>query len=178
MILLQRGGSDKMQIVVIIINLVLTYIFVGGFLPTYGTIVGIIYIVISICGICYYRKKKSIPLKFINRFLVSTGDGVYDIQKNEIMVSAAFLALGMKIGTVFALLVSVGMVIVIALCILIATGFFIEGRKSGMTISGALGIAKVVVWIYEKINGLYEFIARQIVKIEFKILKIDVRENR
>ena len=166
-----------MKIAVIIINLVLTYIFTGGFLPEIGPIVGIVYIVISAFGI-YYLRDKEAGLKFVNRHLVPIDDGMHDIEEQEILISAAFLSLGMKIGTALGLAVTFSLVAMLAFCILVASGFLIEGRKSGMTISGAWSIAKGIIWIYNKLNGIYEFIAQQIVKLEFSILKVDMKKKK
>ena len=157
-----------MKIAVIIINLVLTYVFTGGFLPEIGPIVGVVYVAISAFGI-YYLRDKEAGLKFVNRHLIPLDDGMHDIEEQEILISAAFLALGMKIGTALGLAVTFR---------LVASGFLIEGRKSGMTLSGAWSIAKGIIWIYNKLNGIYEFIAQQIVKLEFKILKVDMKKKK
>ena len=47
-----------------------------------------------------------------------------------------------------------------------------------MTLSGAWSIAKGIIWIYNKLNGIYEFIAQQIVKLEFSILKVDMKKKK
>lgn len=166
-----------MKIVAIIINLVLIYVFTGSFLPEIGPIVGIVYVAISAFGI-YYLRDKEAGLKFVNRHLVPIDDGMHGIEEQEILISAAFLALGMKIGTALGLAVSFSLVAMLAFCILVASGFLIEGRKSGMTLSGAWSIAKGIIWIYNKLNGIYEFIAQQIVKLEFSILKVDMKKKK
>lgn len=165
-----------MKIVVQVINLALAYFFTSSFLPDIGIIVGVIYVVVSALGIYYLRDKK-IGWKFVNWQLIPLDEGIHDNEEMGILLSAAFLALGMKIGTALALAVSVSMTLAIAFCILLATGYIIEGRKSGMTVSGAWYIAKAVIWAYNKLNGLYDFIAQQIVKLEFYILKIDVKSK-
>ena len=163
-----------MEILVVVINLGLTYFFVGGFLPKTGPFIAIVYILISIIGIFFLRNKEYWT-KFVNYQLKSLDNGVRDIKEREILISAAFLALGMKIGTALALAVAFAGTVVIAFCILLASGFIIEGRKSGMSVGGAWTIAKVVVKVYNFINGVYDSIVTVIVKIEFKALKIDIR---
>lgn len=165
-----------MKIVVQAINLALAYFFMSSFLPNIGIIVEIIYVMISAIGI-YYLRDKNLGCKFVNWQLISLDDGINDNEEMGILISAAFLALGMKIGTVLALAVSVSMTLAIAFCILLASGYIIEGKKSGMTISGSWYIAKAVMWVYNKLNGLYEFIAQQIVKLEFHVLKIDIKNK-
>lgn len=165
-----------MKTVVPCINLVLCFVFTSSFLPEIGIVVGIIYVAISAIGI-YYLKDKEMGWKFVNRYLIPLDNGIHDKEELGILISAAFLALGMKIGTVLALAVTFSVTLAVAFCILLATGFIIEGRKSGMTVSGAWYIAKGVVWVYNKLNGLYEFIAQQIVKLEFYILKVDMKNK-
>lgn len=165
-----------MELVIQGINLALAYFFISSFLPKIGIIVGIIYVIISAVGI-YYLKDREIGWKFVNRHLIPTDNGIHDSEEKGMLLSAAFLALGMKIGTALSLAVSFSMTLVIAFCILVATGYIIEGKSSGMTIPVAWYIAKGVIWVYNKINGLYEFIVQQIVKLEFYVFKIDIKNK-
>lgn len=158
------------------LNLVLTYIFTGGFLPETGPIVGVIYTIFSGLGVFYLRNNNR-WLRFVNSQLKTADGKSHEAEEVEILISASFLALGMKIGTALGLAVAFSMIVVLAFCILLATGYIIEGRKSGMTISGAWYIAKLVVWLFNKINGIYEIIADQIVKLEFKALNIGIRNK-
>lgn len=165
-----------MEIAVVICNLALTFVFSGSFLPEIGFIVGTIYTIISGIGTFYLRDKEA-GIKFINSHLVALDDGIHDEKEKVILLSAAFMAVGMKIGTALGLAVGFGMVAILAFCILLATGYIIEGSGSGMTAKGAWQIAKLIIWIYNKLNGLYEFIAKCIVKLEFHILKIDIKNK-
>lgn len=165
-----------MKWIIVTLNLVLTYIFTGGFLPQIGPIVGVIYTIVSIVGIFYLRNRDR-WVKFVNSQLKPMDGKDHEVQDEEILISAAFLALGMKIGTVLGLAVGFSMTVILAFCILLVTGYLIEGRKSGMTIRGAWYIAKFLVWLFNKINGIYEIIAEQIVKIEFEVLNIGERRK-
>lgn len=162
-----------MEIVVIIINLILSFVSIVGFLPPYGIIIAIIYTIISIFRIYSLKNDEEAYLRFVNRHLIPTDDGKHYGNEKTMLISAACLAGGMKIGTVLALTVKLGVVALIAAFI-----FVIVGKKSDIAFWGAWMAAKVIYWIYEKINGIYDFIVRLIVKIEFKILKIDIKDNK
>ena len=62
---------------------------------------------------------------------------------------------------------------IIELIILLATGFWFDGYKSGMTISGAYYISKFTVKIFQLFNSLFDKIMELVVKIEFMALGID-----
>lgn len=92
---------------------------------------------------------------------------------NMILLSAAFLIGSIKIGAAITLFVEVSAILFLALAILLATGFWFDGYKSGMTISGAYYISKFAVKIFQFLNSLFDKIMELIVKIEFMILGID-----
>lgn len=166
-----------MNWVIIGFNLILSYIFMSGFLPQIGVITGITYVIISVIGILYLRKENR-WVKFVNSQIKPANGKSEEVYEIELIISVAFLVLGMKIGTVLGLIVTFGLVVTLTLCILLASGYIIEGRKSGMTIRTAWNSAKVIIWIFNKISGIYEFIAEKIAKIEFDILKVSVRSKK
>lgn len=166
-----------MNWVIIGFNLILSYIFMSGFLPQIGVITGIIYVIISVIGILYLRKENR-WVKFVNSQIKPANGKSQEVDEPEVITSVAFLALGMKIGTVLGLVVTFSMVVILTFCILLATGYIIEGRKSGMTIKTAWNSSKLIIWVFNKINGIYEFIAEKIAEIEFDILKVAVRSKK
>lgn len=95
--------------------------------------------------------------------------------ENIIILSVAFLIGAMKIGAAIGIIVEVSIVLFIALAILIASGFIIEGYSSGMTLSGAYYIAKIVVKVYQLLEIVSDKIMDLIVKIEFSILGIEAK---
>lgn len=168
-----------MKWIIIGVNLILSYIFISGFLPQIGIITGIIYVIISVIGILYLKNENR-WVKFVNSQIKPANGKSQEVEvyKVEIIISVSFLVLGMKIGTVLGLAVTFSMVLILAFCILLATGYIVEGRKSGMTIKTAWESAKLIIWIFNKINGIYEFIAEKIAKLEFDILKVAVRSKK
>lgn len=166
-----------MKWIIIGVNLILSYIFISGFLPQIGIITGIIYVIISVIGILYLKNENR-WVKFVNSQIKPTNGKSQEVYEIELIISVAFLALGMKIGTVLGLIVTFGLVVTLTFCILLTSGYIIEGRKSGMTIRKAWNSAKIIIWIFNKINGIYEFIAEKIAKVEFDILKVAVRSKK
>lgn len=140
-----------MNWIVIGFNLILSYIFMSGFLPQIGIITGIIYVIISVIGILYLRKENR-WFKFVNTQIKPANGKSQEVYEPEVITSVAFLVLGMKIGTVLGLAVTFSMVLILTLCILLASGYIIEGRKSGMTIKTAWNSAKLIIWVFNKIK--------------------------
>ena len=157
-------------VIVFVINLGLIYFFSGSIYPVVGilytTLALILTITLSDTKYCYgiinvlvrnWRKSKIIG----------------DRNGNSIMLSAAFLIGAMKIGAVTAMFVEFGAIVILALAILIASGFLFDGYKSGMTISGAFFIAKILIKIANFFYSIFDKIMELVVKIEFKILGIE-----
>ena len=90
-----------------------------------------------------------------------------------ILLSVSFLVGAIKIGATIALFVEISAILFLALAILLATGFWFEGYKSGMTISGAYYISKFTVKIFQLFNSLFDKIMELIVKLEFMALGIE-----
>lgn len=104
---------------------------------------------------------------------------------NRIVISVAFLSLAVKIGVliktgiylVALLLVTVALLLV-TVAILLASGFFFEGRSSGMSITGAYNISKILLKIYSFIEPVIKWcdtLFEWIIKGEYKILGIEVQ---
>lgn len=166
-----------MRWIIIGINLILSYIFMSSFLPRIGIITGVIYVVISVIGILYLKKENR-WVKFVNSQIRPTNGKNQEVYEADVIISVAFLALGMKIGTFLGLAVTFSMVLMLTFCILLVSGYIIEGRKSGITIKTAWDSAKIIIWVFNKINGIYGFIAEKTAEFEFEILKIAVKSKK
>ena len=80
-------------------------------------------------------------------------------ERNSCLVSIAFLILSLKVGAGIALIVEGLAIVLVAFCILIASGWLIEGRASGMSVGLAYNISKLVMKIYLFLNSLVDKLA-------------------
>ncbi len=171
-IAINNNNIEIGTIIVLVFNFTLIYLFSGSIF----VFVGIIYTVISI--LVTVLIKKECYIKFIINLFVRNWNKnlIYNKRsENVIMLSIAFLVGAIKIGTAIGIIIEVSMVLFIALAILIASGFIIEGYSSGMTLSGAYYIAKIIVKAYQFLGIVSDKIMDLIVKIEFSILKIETK---
>lgn len=162
--------------IVLMINFVLMYLFSGSIYFW----VGIIYTIISI--VLTLTLKNSQYSKVIIKLMVkSWNEDVLQNKEDEnmILLSVAFLIGSMKIGAAIAIFVEVSAILFIALAILIATGFFVEGYGSGMTLGGAYNLGKWILkigqFLFLFLDKVMGWIMDLIVKIEFSILRIEKR---
>ena len=90
---------------------------------------------------------------------------------NRILISVAFLSLAVKIGVLIAILL-------VTVAILLASGFFFGGSSSGMSITGAFSISKILFKIYSFIEPIIKWcdtLFELIIKGEYKLLGIKVK---
>lgn len=78
-------------------------------------------------------------------------------------------------GAAIALIIEGAAVIIIAFCILLASGWLFLGRESGMSVGLAYLISKLVMKIYLFCNSLADKLAMAVVRVEFSVLKIEER---
>ncbi|MCI9412640.1 MAG: hypothetical protein HFG36_11335 [Eubacterium sp.] len=156
--------------IVLLLNFGLVYFFSGSVYY----FVGIFYTFIAIL-LTLLLKKSTKCYVLINIFVKNweNSELIGEENGNMILLSVAFLIGAIKIGAAIALFVEVSAILFLALAILLATGFWFDGYKSGMTISGAYYISKFAVKIFELFNSLFDRIMELIVKIEFIALGID-----
>ncbi len=159
-------------IIVLVMNFVLIYLFSGSIF----VFIGIVYTALSIL-LTLLIKKECYNKFIINLFVKNWNKNLLYNKRSEniIILSVAFLIGAMKIGAAIGIIVEVSIVLFIALAILIASGFIIEGYSSGMTLSGAYYIAKIVVKVYQLLEIVSDKIMDLIVKIEFSILGIEAK---
>lgn len=161
-----------LKYVLIIINIGLTMFFAGG----YYIVIGVVLAALSAI-ICISCKNNN-----VGYFLICSQIKKYDRkllcdreERNSLLITIAMLILAMKIGVGVALIIEGGAVIVLAFCILLASGWLIEGKESGMSVGVAYYIAKIIMKIYLYCTSLVDMVAKAMVKIEFYILKIEER---
>ena len=97
---------------------------------------------------------------------------------NRIVISVAFLSLAVKIGVLIKIGIYLVALLLVTVAILLASGFFFEGRSSGMSITGAYNISKILLKIYSFIEPVMKWcdtLFEWIIKGEYKILGIEVQ---
>lgn len=156
--------------IVLLLNFGLVYFFSGSIYH----FVGIFYTAFAILLTLSLRKSKNCN-KVISIFVRNweNSELIGEENGNMILLSVSFLVGAIKIGATIALFVEISAILFLALAILLATGFWFEGYKSGMTISGAYYISKFTVKIFQLFNSLFDKIMELIVKLEFMALGIE-----
>ena len=94
------------------------------------------------------------------------------------MISVAFLSLAVKIGVLIKTGIYLVALLWVTVASLLASGFFFEGRSSGMSITGAYNISKILLKIYSFIEPVIKWcdtLFEWIIKGEYKILGIEVQ---
>ena len=94
------------------------------------------------------------------------------------MISVAFLSLAVKIGVLIKTGIYLVALLLVTVAILLASGFFFEGRSSGMSITGAYNISKILLKIYSFIEPVIKWcdtLFEWIIKGEYKIVGIEVQ---
>lgn len=156
-------------VILLVINFSLIYFFTGAVYPIFGLCFTMISIIVSIVA-----RDKKYCRKIISKFIRNWNlDGIEDEKdQNIILLSIAFLIEAIKVGAAIGIFVEVSAILLLALCILLASGFIIEGYSSGMTIGFAYNIAKIAVKVYQFFNSLTDRLMGFIVKVEFSALGI------
>lgn len=162
--------KNVFKYIVIGINIMLTMFFAGAYYVGVGVIMAIVSIIMS----CFLHENK------IAYYIIRSQIKKYNInilsdrkEHNSLLISIAFLIMAEKIGAAIAMIVEGAAIILLAFCILLASGWFLMGSSSGMSVGSAYNISRVVMKIYLLCNSLIEKMALLIVKIEFSLLKIE-----
>lgn len=156
------------------LNMIATFFFAGVYYPIIG-------IVISVCSIisCLFFAENKWMHCFVKAVIKTHNINIL-FQKgyaNRLLVSIAFLACSMKIGILVALFVETGAVVVGMLLVLIVSGYLFEGRSSGMTISGAWNISKIIIKVYLFLTSWIDKIFELLIKLEYTVLNIEINDN-
>lgn len=159
-------------IITLIVNFTLIAILTGStFLG-----IGIVYTALSI-AVTYFAKDKEYCKLVISKLVRSWDTSMIEnkTDENALLLSIAFLVGAIKIGAAIGIIIEVSAILFIALAILIASGFLIEGYESGVTLSGAYYISKIVVKIYQYFNSFTDKVMQLVINIEFGVLKIETK---
>ena len=158
------------MIVVLIINFGLICFFTTPIYP----LIGIVYTLLSILG-TFLLSDSPFGQRIINKQITVWGEnmGNDSDETNKILLSSAFLSLGMKIGAVITALVYGSAALMIAIALLLASGFFFSGSKSGVTPGGAFTLGKLLVKVYGFVTTIFDKVVELFVKLEFAFLGID-----
>lgn len=99
---------------------------------------------------------------------------VLEVEGGEaLLLSCAFLIGVMKIGAAIGVFVLTGATILIAFTILLVSGYFFEGKASGMTATGAYLIARIAAKITWFLTSIFDNLMEMLIKLQMKLLGIE-----
>mgnify|MGYP003268091129 FL=1 len=162
-------------VIIITLNTIGVFFFTGMDFPIFGIALSILSILCSIFFSEYIWMHV-----FATTVIRSHNIGKYFSKgnANRIVISVAFLSLAVKIGVLIKTGIYLVALLLVTVAILLASGFFFEGRSSGMSITGAYNISKILLKIYSFIEPVIKWcdtLFEWIIKGEYKILGIEVQ---
>ena len=162
-------------VIIITLNTIGVFFFTGMDFPIFGIALSILSILCSIFFSDYVWMHV-----FATTVIRSHNIGKYFSKgnANRIVISVAFLSLAVKIGVLIKTGIYLVALLLVTVAILLASGFFFEGRSSGMSITGAYNISKILLKIYSFIEPVIKWcdtLFEWIIKGEYKILGIEVQ---
>ncbi len=169
---------DKQTIltaIIITLNTFGVFFFIGMDFPIFGIALSILSMLCSI----FFSEYVWMHV-FATTVIRSHNIGKYFSKgnANRIVISVAFLSLAVKIGVLIKTGIYLVALLLVTVAILLASGFFFEGRSSGMSITGAYNISKILLKIYSFIEPVMKWcdtLFEWIIKGEYKILGIEVQ---
>ena len=162
-------------VIIITLNTIGVFFFTGMDFPIFGIALSILSILCSI----FFSEYVWMHV-FATTVIRSHNIGKYFSKgyANRIVISVAFLSLAVKIGVLIKTGIYLVALLLVTVAILLASGFFFEGRSSGMSITGAYNISKILLKIYSFIEPVIKWcdtLFEWIIKGEYKILGIEVQ---
>ena len=162
-------------VIIITLNTIGVFFFTGMDFPIFGIALSILSILCSI----FFSEYVWMHV-FATTVIRSHNIGKYFSKgnANRIVISVAFLSLAVKIGVLIKTGIYLVALLLVTVAILLASGFFFEGRSSGMSITGAYNISKILLKIYSFIEPVIRWcdtLFEWIIKREYKILGIEVQ---
>lgn len=162
-------------VIIITLNTIGVFFFTGMDFPIFGIALSILSIRCSI----FFSEYVWMHV-FATTVIRSHNIGKYFSKgnANRIVISVAFLSLAVKIGVLIKTGIYLVALLLVTVAILLASGFFFEGRSSGMSITGAYNISKILLKIYSFIEPVIKWcdtLFEWIIKGEYKILGIEVQ---
>ena len=162
-------------VIIITLNTIGVFFFTGMDIPIFGIALSILSILCSI----FFSEYVWMHV-FATTVIRSHNIGKYFSKgnANRIVISVAFLSLAVKIGVLIKTGIYLVALLLVTVAILLASGFFFEGRSSGMSITGAYNISKILLKIYSFIEPVIKWcdtLFEWIIKGEYKILGIEVQ---
>lgn len=162
-------------VIIITLNTVGVFFFTGMDFPIFGIALSILSMLCSL----FFSEYVWMHV-FATTVIRSHNIGKYFSKgnANRIVISVAFLSLAVKIGVLIKTGIYLVALLLVTVAILLASGFFFEGRSSGMSITGAYNISKILLKIYSFIEPVIKWcdtLFEWIIKGEYKILGIEVQ---
>ena len=167
--------QKRFTVIIITLNTIGVFFFTGMDFPIFGIALSILSILCSI----FFSEYVWMHV-FATTVIRSHNIGKYFSKgnANRIVISVAFLSLAVKIGVLIKTGIYLVALLLVTVAILLASGFFFEGRSSGMSITGAYNISKILLKIYSFIEPVIKWcdtLFEWIIKGEYKILGIEVQ---
>ena len=162
-------------VIIITLNTIGVFFFTGMDFPIFGIALSILSI---LCSIFF---SEYVWMHVFATTVIRSHNIVKYFSKgnaNRIVISVAFLSLAVKIGVLIKTGIYLVALLLVTVAILLASGFFFEGRSSGMSITGAYNISKILLKIYSFIEPVIKWcdtLFEWIIKGEYKILGIEVQ---
>ena len=162
-------------VIIITLNTIGVFFFTGMDFPIFGIALSILSMLCSI----FFSEYVWMHV-FATTVIRSHNIGKYFSKgnANRIVISVAFLSLAVKIGVLIKTGIYLVALLLVTVAILLASGFFFEGRSSGMSITGAYNISKILLKICSFIEPVIKWcdtLFEWIIKGEYKILGIEVQ---
>ena len=159
-------------VIIITLNTIGVFFFTGMDFPIFGIALSILSILCSI----FFSEYVWMHV-FATTVIRSHNIGKYFSKgnANRIVISVAFLSLAVKIGVLIKTGIYLVALLLVTVAILLASGFFFEGRSSGMSITGAYKILLKIYSFIEPVIKWCDTLFEWIIKGEYKILGIEVQ---
>ncbi len=162
--------KDKMGNIIAAINIILGIIITSSSYSEVGIVFGTFAIVLTF--VLYNTVLGTRVVKSQMKNLKDNMSIMSETNK-KILVSVACLSIAVQIGAAITLFVTTGATIMFAFALLLACGYFFEGTKSGMTIWGSYGIAKLVIKLFCFLQVTLDRIAEWLAKLELSLFDIE-----
>lgn len=164
------------MVIILLINFGLTFFFSGSEYVIWGIIFTLISVICSVCiPECDMGNK-------INNVIIRSQIKSWDMQnivKYEfqipILKSISFLVLSMKLAAIIGIVIEFFVIAKVFIAILVASGWLIEGKKSGMDAGTAVSLSVIMIKIYKLITSCIDKIVEWLVRLEFSVLGINTK---
>lgn len=152
----------------IVLNTLLSVAMTSAFYPVVGLAVFVIEGVFLTLG-----RNSRIAASFLHHQMRNWKKHQITFKERWLLMSVACLTCSMKIAAAIAIFVETGAALLLAFCLLLACGYFVEGAESGMTPVLSVRLARSAIKAFLFLSVGIDKIAEWTVKAELRILHIE-----